>query len=143
MPTSRAGNPLRLIVLAVLCGLVLGVGLALLREQADRRLHRAEDVSAAFDARVLTTVPRHRSLKRRVPFDDLPPDVAEAFRMLFTNLRYAPGGRRARSSSRPPTARTGRRRSPGTWPPPRPPAASAWRSSRPTCGARGSRSAMA
>jgi Mrp family chromosome partitioning ATPase/capsular polysaccharide biosynthesis protein len=93
LPTSRAGNPLRLIVLAVLCGLVLGVGLALLREQADRRLHRAEDVSAAFDARVLTTVPRHRSLKRRVPFDDLPPDVAEAFRMLFTNLRYAPGGR--------------------------------------------------
>jgi polysaccharide biosynthesis transport protein len=93
VPTSRAGNPLRLIVLAVLCGLVLGVGLALLREQADRRLHRAEDVSAAFDARVLTTVPRHRSLKRRVPFDDLPPDVAEAFRMLFTNLRYAPGGR--------------------------------------------------
>ena len=93
LPTSRAGNPLRLIVLAVLCGLVLGVGLALLREQADRRLHRAEDVSAAFDARVLTTVPRHRSLKRRVPFDDLPPDVAEAFRMLFINLRYAPGGR--------------------------------------------------
>jgi Mrp family chromosome partitioning ATPase len=90
LPTSRAGSPLRLIVLAVLCGLVLGVGLALLREQADRRLHRAEDVSAAFDARVLTTVPRHRSLKRRVPFDDLPPDVAEAFRMLFVNLRYGP-----------------------------------------------------
>ena len=93
VPTSRSGNPLRLILLAVLCGIVLGVGLALLREQADRRLHRAEDVSAAFDARVLTTVPRHRALKRRVPFDRLPQDVAEAFRMLFVNLRYTPHGR--------------------------------------------------
>jgi succinoglycan biosynthesis transport protein ExoP len=92
-PTSRSGDPLRLILLAVLCGIVLGVGLALLREQADRRLHRAEDVSAAFDARVLTTVPRHRALKRRVPFEQLPQDVAEAFRMLFVNLRYTPRGR--------------------------------------------------
>ena len=93
VPDSRSSSPVRLILLAVLFGIVLGVGLALLREQADRRLHRTEDLSAAFDARVLTTVPRHRALKRRVPFDDLPPDVAEAFRMLFVNLRYAPGGR--------------------------------------------------
>ena len=93
VPDSRSSSPVRLILLAVLFGIVLGVGLALLREQADRRLHRTEDLSAAFDARVLTTVPRHRALKRRVPFDDLPPDVAEAFRMLFVNLRYAPGDR--------------------------------------------------
>jgi capsular exopolysaccharide synthesis family protein len=93
VPEDRSSSAVRLILLAVLFGIVLGVGLALLREQADRRLHRTEDLSAAFDARVLTTVPRHRALKRRVPFDDLPPDVAEAFRMLFVNLRYAPGER--------------------------------------------------
>jgi polysaccharide biosynthesis transport protein len=93
VPTERSGNPIRTISLAVLFGIVLGVGLALLREQADRRLHRAEDVSAAYDARVLTTVPRNRALKRRVAFDELPPEVAEAFRMLFVNLRYAPGQR--------------------------------------------------
>ena len=57
-PERQSGNPLQTIVLGVLLGIVLGVGLALLREQADRRLHRAEQVSAAFDAPVLTTVPR-------------------------------------------------------------------------------------
>jgi succinoglycan biosynthesis transport protein ExoP len=93
VPTSRSGNPVQTILLGVLFGVVLGVGLALLREQADRRLHRAEDVSAAFDARVLTTVPRNRSLKKNVPWEDLPSEVAEAFRMLFVNLRYAPGQR--------------------------------------------------
>jgi Mrp family chromosome partitioning ATPase/capsular polysaccharide biosynthesis protein len=93
VPSERSGTPIRTIGLAVLFGFVLGLGLALLREQADRRLHRAEDVSAAYDARVLTTVPRHRALKRRHAFEDLPQDVAEAFRMLFVNLRYVPGSR--------------------------------------------------
>ena len=37
--------------------LLLGVGLALLREQSDRKLRRTEQVTAAFDAPVLTTVP--------------------------------------------------------------------------------------
>jgi succinoglycan biosynthesis transport protein ExoP len=89
VPTSKSGNPLQTILLGALFGLVLGVGLALLREQADGRLHRTEQVSAAFDAPVLTTVPRNRALKRHVPFADLPPEVAEAFRMLQMNLRYS------------------------------------------------------
>jgi capsular exopolysaccharide synthesis family protein len=88
LPTTKAGTPVQTIVLGALFGLVLGIGLALLREQADRRLHRADEVSAAFDAPVLTTVPRSRALKRHVPFPDLPPDVAEAYRMLQANLRY-------------------------------------------------------
>lgn len=89
VPTSESGSPVQTIVLGSLFGLLLGVGLALLREQADRRLHRAEEVSAAFDAPVLTTVPRNRGLKRHVPFGDLRPEVAESFRMLQMNLRYA------------------------------------------------------
>ena len=88
-PESQTGNAKQTIVLGVLLGLVLGVGLALLREQADRRLHRADQVSAAFEAPVLTTVPRHRKLKRNKPFSDLPPEIAEAFRMLQANLRFA------------------------------------------------------
>jgi receptor protein-tyrosine kinase len=91
-PSSEAGNPVQTIVLGVLLGIVLGVGLALLREQADRRLHRADQVSAAFEAPVLTTVPRNRKLKRNKPFTDLPPEVAEAFRMLQMNLRFGPTG---------------------------------------------------
>jgi receptor protein-tyrosine kinase len=89
VPTSKAGNPAQIIILGVLLGAVLGGGLALLREQGDRRLHGAEEASVAFDAPVLSTVPRHRALKRAVPFADLPPEVAEAFRMLQMNLRYA------------------------------------------------------
>jgi succinoglycan biosynthesis transport protein ExoP len=92
VPTSKAGNPIQTILLGLLFGLVLGVGLALLREQADRRLHRAEDVSTAFVAPVLTTVPRNRALKRHVPFGDLPPEIAEAFRMLQMNLRFGQSG---------------------------------------------------
>ena len=89
VPTAVVGNPVRTVLLGVLFGVVLGVGLALLREQADRRLHRPEEVSAAFEAPVLTTIPRSRALKRNVRFGDLPPEVAEAFRMLQVNLRYA------------------------------------------------------
>jgi polysaccharide biosynthesis transport protein len=93
LPTARNGNQVRTILLGVLFGLVLGIGLALLREQADRRLHASADVSAAFEARVLTTVPRNRKLKRGVAFDALPAAVAEAFRMLVVNLRFSPGER--------------------------------------------------
>jgi capsular exopolysaccharide synthesis family protein len=89
LPTSRAGNPVETILLGVLFGLLLGGGLALVREQSDRKLRRTEQVTAAFDAPVLTTVPRARALKRHKPFVDLPPQIAEAFRMLQMNLRFA------------------------------------------------------
>jgi polysaccharide biosynthesis transport protein len=89
VPTDDTSNPLQTILLGLLFGALLGIGLALIREQADRKLRRTEQVSAAFDAPVLTTVPRSRALKRHKPFADLPPEVAEAFRMLQMNLRFA------------------------------------------------------
>jgi capsular exopolysaccharide synthesis family protein len=58
------------------------------REQSDRKLRRAEQVTTAYGAPVLTTIPRSRALKRRKRFADLPPQVAEAFRMLQMNLRF-------------------------------------------------------
>ena len=88
LPDAKKGNLLQTTVLGLLFGLVLGIGLALLREQADRRLRRPEDVSAAFDAPVLTTVPRDRKLRGNVPFEELPAKVSEAFRMLQMNLFY-------------------------------------------------------
>jgi polysaccharide biosynthesis transport protein len=88
VPSSSSGSPLETILLGALFGLILGVGLALLREQVDRRLHHAEEVSAAFDAPVLTTVPRNRGLKRHAPLAELPAGVAESFRMLQMNLRF-------------------------------------------------------
>ena len=135
MPTAEAGNPIQTIVLGTLFGLLLGVGLALVREQSDRKLRRTEQVTAAFDAPVLTTVPRSRALKRNKPFADLPPEVAEAFRMLQMNLRFArdePVRSVLVTSARPARAR---RPSPGTWRPPPRPAGCPSRSSRPTCAA--------
>jgi succinoglycan biosynthesis transport protein ExoP len=89
IPNSESGKPIQTVVLGTLFGLLLGVGLALVREQSDRKLRRTEQVTAAFDAPVLTTVPRSRALKRHKPFADLPPQIAEAFRMLQMNLRFA------------------------------------------------------
>lgn len=90
-PTHKSGDVLQTALLGLLFGIVLGVAFALLREQADRRLRRAEDVGAAFEAPVLATVPRNRALKRQVPFSELPPEVVEPFRILQTNLRYGHG----------------------------------------------------
>ncbi len=87
-PEGKSGSPLETILLGGLFGLILGVGLALLRDQMDRRLHHPAAVSAAFDAPVLTTVPRNRKLKKAVPFGELPTEVSEAFRMLHMNLRF-------------------------------------------------------
>jgi capsular exopolysaccharide synthesis family protein len=89
-PEHASGNLVQTIVLGAAFGLLLGIGLALVREQSDRKLRRAEQVTNAFGgAPVLTTIPRSRALKRRKPFADLPPQVAEAFRMLQMNLRFA------------------------------------------------------
>ena len=88
-PESASGNMVQTIVLGAAFGLLLGIGLALMREQSDHKLRRAEQVTTAFGAPVLTTIPRSRALKRRKPFADLPPQVAEAFRMLQMNLRFA------------------------------------------------------
>jgi capsular exopolysaccharide synthesis family protein len=88
VPTHTSDNPVQIVVLGALLGLVLGAGLALVRDQADRRLRHAGAVSAAFDAPVLATIPRNRALARHLPFTKLPSAVTEAFSMLQANLRY-------------------------------------------------------
>ncbi|MEO8716302.1 MAG: hypothetical protein ABI369_14950, partial [Acetobacteraceae bacterium] len=52
-PTSPSGSIAQFVALGVALGLLLGAGLALLREQADERLRHAGAVAAAFDAPVL------------------------------------------------------------------------------------------
>jgi succinoglycan biosynthesis transport protein ExoP len=87
-PTHKSSNLVQTVALGTLFGLLLGVGLALLREQTDRRLRHAGEVSAAFEAPVLATVPNNRALARRAPFSSLPPEVSEAFLMVQAHLRY-------------------------------------------------------
>ncbi len=87
VPGSPSGNPAETIALGVLLGLVLGMGLALLREQGDQRLRRAEDVSAAFAAPVLATIPNDRALIGRRP-EALRRSTSESLQMLQAHLRY-------------------------------------------------------
>jgi succinoglycan biosynthesis transport protein ExoP len=88
VPSHASGKPLEIVLLGALFGVLLGVGLALLREQTDTRLRDAGAVSAAFDAPVLATVANNRALARHLPFPSLPSQVAAPFLMVQAHLRY-------------------------------------------------------
>jgi polysaccharide biosynthesis transport protein len=85
-------KPLRDAALAFAVSLVLAMGLALLLEQFDVRMRRAEDVSAILHQPVLGRIPRisHRTLHDGflVSLSHPGGDVAEAFRMVRTNLEF-------------------------------------------------------
>ncbi len=80
----------RNVALGILLGIFLGVGLALLREQLDRRVRDIEDVEDVFGMPVLGTIPQSRNIPKLGPGVELPPTgmEGEAFRMLRANLRY-------------------------------------------------------
>jgi tyrosine-protein kinase len=80
----------RNIALGLLLGIALGICLALLREQFDRRLRELEDVEALFDVPILGTIPQSSAIAHTGPGAQLAPTGAEgeAFRMLRASLRY-------------------------------------------------------
>jgi tyrosine-protein kinase Etk/Wzc len=96
-------RPVRNVALAGFLGLMLGVGLAFVREYTDRRIHDEEDVDRALGLPVLGRVPRLRGVNGRRPRSEglvatgdarsLP---AEAYRTLRTNVRYTRGGKGSR-----------------------------------------------
>jgi len=90
-PTSP--RPKRNALLGLLFGLVLGVALAALRQQADQRIREPEDLESLSRRPLLGVLPRHPALARPVPPLDLPPDVLDAFRLLEVRLRYRRGAR--------------------------------------------------
>lgn len=82
-------KPARNIAFGALIGLVLGLGLALLLEQLDRRLKRRDDLAEATGLPLLATVPKRRAFDREhLGHNSLSPAETEIFRMLRTNLRY-------------------------------------------------------
>ncbi len=80
----------RNVALGIFLGLLLGIGLALAREQFDRRLRDLEDVEDILRMPVLGTIPRSRAISDRGAGAELTPTGAEgeAFRMLRASLHY-------------------------------------------------------
>jgi polysaccharide biosynthesis transport protein len=80
----------RNVALGLLLGIFLGIGLALLREQLDRRVRDVEDVEDLFRTPILGTIPKSRNIPKLGPGFELAPTgmEGEAFRMLRANLRY-------------------------------------------------------
>jgi succinoglycan biosynthesis transport protein ExoP len=87
VPSSPSSNLLEVIVLGVVLGALLGVGLALLREQVDQRLRHSGELSEAFGARVLATVPNDRALVAG-HVTALAGGTEESMQMLQANLRF-------------------------------------------------------
>jgi len=69
--------------------LLLGLGLALLLDRLDRRVKDPAELEAIFGRPLLGTVRESRALSAETENPErLPPEDAEAFRMLRANLRY-------------------------------------------------------
>lgn len=85
-------RPKRNAALALAAGLLLGVGLAFLRESLDVNLHSADEVGALTTLPLIATIPEfrrdERSPKTLVTLDDPRGPAAEAYRFLRTNLDF-------------------------------------------------------
>lgn len=93
VPGAPNSSTLRNTVLGALFGLLLGCGIALVREQVDRRVRTEENLEAETGLPVLAEVPNSRALRRGAPLSELSPGEVEAFRLLWTRLRFGYPGR--------------------------------------------------
>ena len=79
-------------------GLLVGLGLALTREQMDRRITRPEELEETLGLPILASVPKSRALAaNHNGAAALPPLEGESFRMLRANMRYFKIDREIRS----------------------------------------------
>jgi Mrp family chromosome partitioning ATPase/capsular polysaccharide biosynthesis protein len=90
--TPSSPKPLRDAVLAAGAGLVVGIGLAFLREALDVKLHSPEEIAARTELPIIAAVPEFRKIDKSadklVALDDPRSPTAEAYRFLRTNLEF-------------------------------------------------------
>jgi succinoglycan biosynthesis transport protein ExoP len=99
-PSSPSSpKPKQTAVIAGFGGLLLGLALALVREQMDRRVRDPKQLEETFGLPVLASVPRSRALAETngQALAPLPGLEAEAFQILRANLRYLNTERELRS----------------------------------------------
>ncbi len=90
-PSSPASpKPARNALIGGLAGLLVGLLLAFVWEQLDRRLRSYKEMEDVFGLPVLANVPKSRALAETdgKALDQLPAREAEAFQILRANLRY-------------------------------------------------------
>ena len=91
VPTSPTSpRPVQSVALGLIAGLVIGVGLAVLRKALDVRLHQPKDVTDAVEYPVIASIPRDLGLvKDPVVMLSAPSSATgERYRQLRTNLRF-------------------------------------------------------
>ncbi len=87
--TPVSPSPARNVIFGGLIGLALGIGLALLLEQLDRRVKRQDDLPEVTGLPLLATVPKRKAFEaQHLGEGSLSPAEAEIFLMLRANLRY-------------------------------------------------------
>ncbi len=99
-PSSPSSpKPKRNALIGAFAGLLLGLALAVVREQLDRRVRGSQALEDAFGLPVLASVPKSRAFGAQdgKALEQLPAREAEAFQILRANLRYLNTERELRS----------------------------------------------
>jgi receptor protein-tyrosine kinase len=76
------------VAIGALLGLLIGIGIALLLERLNRRMHEAEELSSTYEMPILCEVPESNQLRKGNADGTLEEGDREAFRMLRARLRY-------------------------------------------------------
>lgn len=99
-PSSPSSpKPKRSAIIGAFGGLLVGLALALVREQLDRKVRHSKQLEEAFGLPVLASVPKSRALagQNGSALQQLPAHDAEAFQLLRANLRFLHTDRELRS----------------------------------------------
>lgn len=81
---------LRIVLLGLAGGLMLGIGLAAVRELLDNRVHSTDELASLLDAPTLGVIGFDPDFPKRPLVSEIPPHSprSEAFRVLRTNLQF-------------------------------------------------------